>query len=165
MATPHTTPNTELPKPPLPIRGGGQGRRVGGGVDAISRLSARQRRMNVGAGVILLGFTGATYYWTIMRMKGHDPLKEVEEEAQVNLHKSGLKVDIKTPQEIAAEAQMAQQQQNAVAAALAPAAPARPQRPQASLAAGAPSVVVVVPEPQKKLGWRKYILFGPRREA
>jgi hypothetical protein len=84
---------------------------------------------------------------------------------QVNLHKSGLKVTIKTPEEIAADARrkaLGQPLLNSSSSS------ANAALDSATRRAAAPTRVIEIVHTgaaEPKLGWRKYILFGPRREV
>jgi hypothetical protein len=84
---------------------------------------------------------------------------------QVNLHKSGLKVTIKTPEEIAADARRKALGQPLQSSSSTTNAASN----FASRRAAAPTRVIEIvhtgAEAVPQLGWRKYILFGPRREV
>ncbi|CAM9182295.1 unnamed protein product [Pylaiella littoralis] len=146
---------------------------------------------NLLLGAVLVGAVGASYYVTIHKMKDQDFLgqveKEAEEEAQVNLHKSGLKVSTKTvPEKVenaadrakSAVKKAARKTEDKVgkrgrARTHTHATHTRTQveevaediKEEASDVASSVKVAVTgEPEKPKKKGWRKYILFGPRRE-
>ncbi|CAN0027910.1 unnamed protein product [Scytosiphon promiscuus] len=147
---------------------------------------------NLLIGTVLVGAAAASYYVTIHKMKDQDFLGDAEKEAmeeaqQVNLHKSGLKVSNKVVPDkvekvysktseglsnVSAEAKDAAG--NVRAKASEAASRVRSEISDAAsdvsseasdAAAGVKAAAKGEEEKPKKKGWRKYIIFGPRREA
>ncbi|CAM9647201.1 unnamed protein product, partial [Ectocarpus fasciculatus] len=137
-----------------------------------------------------VGAAAASYYVTIHKMKDQDFLgdaeKEAEEEAQVNLHKSGLKISSKVVPEkvekvinraadvVAKAAGKVEDKVEEVSGDVKDAASevsskasdaAKEIKGEAKSAAAAVEAALTGEEVPKKKGWRKYIIFGPRREG
>ncbi|CAM9621937.1 unnamed protein product [Discosporangium mesarthrocarpum] len=145
-------------------------------------------------GGLLVAFVGATYLYTINKMKSQDFLAEVEqeaaEEAQIHLHKSGLKVSNKIIPEGSpgldsslkgvdrsspspAVAKLESEAAEAVVEAVEAVADAAEKSEQAGVAIEAALVAAVAEKLEgeggegapKKKGWRRWLFFGPRREG
>lgn len=146
------------------------------------------KRNNLLIGAVLVGCVGASYFVTINKMQDQDFLgeveKEAEEQAQVNLHKSGLKVSAKVVPEqptfsrSPAADEIVSKAEAAVASAKSAVAEAAEEvKEEASEAVAAVKEEAVEladvvksaatgeedgAAKKKKKGWRKYWLFGPR---
>eukprot|EP00752_Nemacystus_decipiens_P007113 g6372.t1 len=158
-----------------------------------------KKSSNLMIGAVLVGAVAASYYVTIHKMKDQDFLgdaeKEAAEEAQVNLHKSGLKVSSKVMPEkveqaftsakdavneaakkvgdtagvVAEKAGAVAEKAGEVAGNVKTAVgelggSAKDEAEEAAKAAAEAAAAAEEAKPKKK-GWRKYILFGPRREG
>ncbi|CAM9375683.1 unnamed protein product [Hapterophycus canaliculatus] len=150
---------------------------------------------NLLIGAVLVGAAAASYYVTIHKMKDQDFLgdaeKEAMEEAQVNLHKSGLKVSNKvvpdkvekvynkasegisdamskaggTVRYVSASAKSKASDTATSVKSEVSDAVEEVKSEASEAAADVKAEVSGEAEKTKKKGWRKYIIFGPRREV
>eukprot|EP00903_Cladosiphon_okamuranus_P005891 g5826.t1 len=173
------------------------------GAAPASGTPPEKKSSNLMIGAVLVGAVAASYYVTIDKMKGQDFLgdaeKEAAEEAQVNLHKSGLKVSSKVvPEQVeqafssakdaASEAakkvgdaagvvaekagvvaekagEVAENVKSAVGDVTGATSAAKEEAEAEAEAAAKAVAEALEAEKPKKKGWRKYIIFGPRREG
>mmetsp|Transcript_30607 Transcript_30607/g.53066 ORF Transcript_30607/g.53066 Transcript_30607/m.53066 type:complete len:180 (-) Transcript_30607:133-672(-) len=123
--------------------------------EAHDMIYARARGRNTVTAIGLLGFVAGTYFYSISMVK-QDDLSEIEELTKVNIHQSG---ELKATKVLKQEGKQQQDAANSQNTNDEEGADLRPEAVTAET-----NKIQEGEGKKKKRGWRKYILFGPRKE-